>query len=1043
MASTESIAVSPPDESLRAIDDGSTGDVSPWMQTAPGVSFAPSPPPLATGPGGAHQLQVTAMASSDSMSAPSPALPPGQFLLLPGSHLGQPHGYSLDSAIRVIHPDELGQYLTSGESPGASAYGPMTPMGTATTGERRMSVSRTLPAGIPPAGVSSLGTVGNLTPMSYVSPINAENYFQQQKNGSRSLQDKSRAFRMFFKVPESERLIDDFSCAVKGKILLHGRLYISQNYVCFYSNIFGHKTKLVIDFKSITAIKKRRLAKVIPNSIEIVTTKSKYFFSSFMFRNQTFKMLAELWTIHLKLQGKDPSHFLDDSEDEDGSDVVVHGTSESSSSKKSPSRSKSAGKSPHKKTSDEDDEITATDGEEDDLSNRSSNNDGAASGGAADGGRGTASKSDSASSCRGSSSLPSASTIATASVVGEASAAASAPPSAASGARGHASASPNGVRVQGEAAAAGGLTPVGRSSSATNDVDEWDDGYEMAEEGNAEGEDVNVKDLPREMQAFLENEDPPNMKEVVRVDIRIPLRKMFDLLMSDQSPFTKDYHIARGDFDVEVLPWQSYGPKFGSLRDVRCRSPVKIPFGPKSTRMFFTERYYWVDSKRLRYEITGYSADVPFGDSFRVESRWEFVESADRKLTTLTIELGCRFIKSTMWKGKITDGVFKETTASYERWSNMAQELIEKERKLRSARKLQRKSSKLGPGTAASLVAAAAHATGEAAGALLEEAPAAGASAAAAGGGQEDILHPPAASAVEAGTATAPRIGMTAAVGLGGPAAVAPAGRTPVEMLLSALEEAAGGAGSAFALVRNGAEGAFKMAGGLPVAPAKIIVVMVGAFLIGFLLFQFLFAGHPQVGTTQQWVGAAVPHVQAAGPSFRASPSAAASPDPFSAGQRALTEALKELRSAIDLSAPPPGLEVDQALLDKALLFLTDGSSSNAASDDGRDGMRTWAVGMQNAVQKALEIQQRQWSRLREQQKATLTALSAVGAQLQSLEPSVGTHQDASRQPTISSLSAMVAESWLSFLYQTVRNLLSLVGLATLGLRLRGLVTGG
>ena len=34
----------------------------------------------------------------------------------------------------------------------------------------------------------------------------------------------------------------DYSCALQRDILVHGRLYISQNWLCFYANIFGWET---------------------------------------------------------------------------------------------------------------------------------------------------------------------------------------------------------------------------------------------------------------------------------------------------------------------------------------------------------------------------------------------------------------------------------------------------------------------------------------------------------------------------------------------------------------------------------------------------------------------------------------------------------------------------------------------------------------------------------------------------------------------------------------------------------------------------------
>lgn len=34
----------------------------------------------------------------------------------------------------------------------------------------------------------------------------------------------------------------DYSCALQRDILLQGRLYLSENWICFYSNIFRWET---------------------------------------------------------------------------------------------------------------------------------------------------------------------------------------------------------------------------------------------------------------------------------------------------------------------------------------------------------------------------------------------------------------------------------------------------------------------------------------------------------------------------------------------------------------------------------------------------------------------------------------------------------------------------------------------------------------------------------------------------------------------------------------------------------------------------------
>ncbi|XP_013075665.2 protein Aster-B-like isoform X1 [Biomphalaria glabrata] len=101
--------------------------------------------------------------------------------------------------------------------------------------------------------------------------------------------------RMFKDVPKDERLIVDYSCALQKDILVQGRMYISQKWICFYAKIFNWETMLMIPCKEITAITKEKTARVIPNAIQITTEKERFFFTSFGTRDKTYMMLFRIW----------------------------------------------------------------------------------------------------------------------------------------------------------------------------------------------------------------------------------------------------------------------------------------------------------------------------------------------------------------------------------------------------------------------------------------------------------------------------------------------------------------------------------------------------------------------------------------------------------------------------------------------------------------------------------------------------------------------------------------------------------------------------
>ncbi|XP_064918961.1 protein Aster-C isoform X2 [Columba livia] len=101
--------------------------------------------------------------------------------------------------------------------------------------------------------------------------------------------------RQFSHLPESERLIVDYACALQKDILLQGRLYLSENWLCFHSNIFRWETTISIALKDITFMTKEKTARLIPNAIQIATKGEKFFFTSFSARDRSYLSIFRLW----------------------------------------------------------------------------------------------------------------------------------------------------------------------------------------------------------------------------------------------------------------------------------------------------------------------------------------------------------------------------------------------------------------------------------------------------------------------------------------------------------------------------------------------------------------------------------------------------------------------------------------------------------------------------------------------------------------------------------------------------------------------------
>ncbi|KAA0714755.1 GRAM domain-containing protein 1B [Triplophysa tibetana] len=111
---------------------------------------------------------------------------------------------------------------------------------------------------------------------------------------SPTYKQRNEDFRKLFKqLPDTERLIVDYSCALQRDILLQGRLYLSENWICFYSNIFRWET--LCGLKDICSMTKEKTARLIPNAIQVCTDTEKHFFTSFGARDRTYMMMFRLW----------------------------------------------------------------------------------------------------------------------------------------------------------------------------------------------------------------------------------------------------------------------------------------------------------------------------------------------------------------------------------------------------------------------------------------------------------------------------------------------------------------------------------------------------------------------------------------------------------------------------------------------------------------------------------------------------------------------------------------------------------------------------
>ena len=138
------------------------------------------------------------------------------------------------------------------------------------------------------------------------------------------MSDSQEQVRNLFNLNKDEKILDDFGCFVVETLPILGRLYLTENYICFNSNIFGFTRKYVIAFNEILELSKKK-----QTSIEINTKNQKKFtfngFSDFSIAYKRIKMLFNCFNDNRTNETQDSSPILlSDTENSDDSDDDIN-----------------------------------------------------------------------------------------------------------------------------------------------------------------------------------------------------------------------------------------------------------------------------------------------------------------------------------------------------------------------------------------------------------------------------------------------------------------------------------------------------------------------------------------------------------------------------------------------------------------------------------------------------------------------------------------------------------------------------------------------
>ena len=478
-------------------------------------------------------------------------------------------------------------------------------------------------------------------------------------------------WRMYFDLPATESLRAEYMCALYKKILLQGKMFVFDSYVCFHANVFGYVKKKVIDMRDVSVVRKATTVVLFNNAVEVIHSGGKReFFTSFLSRDHAYKLIMKNWA-GVSEYAQD---FIEQERLQREEKKKLSNSSSVSASLASttPTTNRSSDTTPTSPTP-----VLA-------ASTTTSNT--------------TISTSPSSSTRailrREQDKLAGekravAERCATSPVIVPRRYSRSYVQDRTEGVADDVfdvkSASPSNGRDAGYRAASDDAN--GQNGRNTGAISRWKgrsasckvdarrpvrhapsrsvgslEDWRQAEDGAVPGPDELRGSLPSVCTDRSESRlrhalprglfapgvggsrgagdptfdpfSPPSQNKVIITEtFPCSVHEFFSLFWSDASAFPSKYHTSvRGDSLLQLGTWTRHDI-FGYARDVSFRSPVKgVTFGPRETRCLRTEKCSGYAGMGLRYVVIEGSqtmSDIPYGDSFSVDTRWDIVGKMD------------------------------------------------------------------------------------------------------------------------------------------------------------------------------------------------------------------------------------------------------------------------------------------------------------------------------------------------------------------------------------------------------------------------------
>uniref|UniRef100_A0A3Q0RZQ5 TBC1 domain family member 8B n=1 Tax=Amphilophus citrinellus TaxID=61819 RepID=A0A3Q0RZQ5_AMPCI len=121
-----------------------------------------------------------------------------------------------------------------------------------------------------------------------------------QEDDPEKFREAHLRFEKWFELPPEEKLVTYYSCSYwKGKVPCQGWLYLSTNFLCFYSYLLGAEVKLVISWDEIWRLEKTSNV-ILTESIHVLAHGEDHYFSMLLHLNETFVIMEKLADYSIK-----------------------------------------------------------------------------------------------------------------------------------------------------------------------------------------------------------------------------------------------------------------------------------------------------------------------------------------------------------------------------------------------------------------------------------------------------------------------------------------------------------------------------------------------------------------------------------------------------------------------------------------------------------------------------------------------------------------------------------------------------------------------